>query len=148
MAPEPGDCALLADGRTAALVTRDGEVAWLCWPRIDSDPVLLSLLDAERGGTFRVRPRPEEATVVSREAVDDGLVTRTIWGAGDGRLVVDDALAWEGRAGLLRLLRAERRPVLVEVRVRLAFAWATVEPRLEEAGRRLLATGDGVVLAV
>src|SRR6202035_2473981 len=134
-----GDHALLADGRTAALVRADGEVAWLCWPRIDSDPVLLSLLDAERGGTFRVRPRDGDAAIDAREAVDGGLVTRTVWHAGDGRLVLDDALVWEGRPGLVRLLRAERRPVLVEVRFRPAFAWATVEARMSESGRRALA---------
>jgi GH15 family glucan-1,4-alpha-glucosidase len=143
-----GDHALLADGRTAALVRADGEVAWLCWPRIDSDPVLLSLLDAERGGTFRVRPRDAGAAIDTREAVDGGLVTRTTWRAGEGRLVVDDALVWEGRPGLVRLLRAERRPVLVEVRFRPAFAWATVEPRMSESGRRALAAGDGLLLAV
>lgn len=145
--PVPGDSALLADGRTAALVTAEGEVSWLCWPRVDSDPVLLSLLDSGRGGTFSVRPRRAEAAIASREAVDDGLVTRTVWDDHDGRLVVDDALAWEGRTGLVRLLRAERTPVLVEARFRPAFAWATVEPRMEDAGRRLLAAGGGMVLA-
>ena len=43
-----GSHALLADGRTAALVAPDGNVAWLCWPRVDSAPVLLTILDAER----------------------------------------------------------------------------------------------------
>jgi GH15 family glucan-1,4-alpha-glucosidase len=143
-----GDHALLADGRTAALLAEDGEVSWLCWPRVDSDPILLSLLDDQRGGTFSLRPRSPEAAVERREAVDDGLVTRTAWRDGDGRLLVYDALAWDGRPGLIRVLRAERRPVLVEVRFRPAFAWAGVEPQLTESGRRVTATGDGLQVAV
>lgn len=143
-----GDCALLADGRTAALVDRAGEVVWLCWPRIDSDPVLLSILDEQRGGTFRVAPRGDDVELLSRQAVDDGLVTRTTWRSGAGRLVVDDALVTEGRAGLVRLLRAEGRPVLVEVRFRPAFAWGAAEPRITESGRRAVAAGDRLLLAV
>ena len=143
-----GDCALLADGRTAALVARDGEVVWLCWPRIDSDPVLLSILDEARGGTFRVGPRGDGVELLTREAVDDGLVTRTVWRAREGRLVVDDALVTEGRSGLVRLLRAEGRPVLVEVRFRPAFGWGAVAPTMTESGRRALAEGAGLRLAV
>ncbi|HET9051541.1 MAG TPA: glycoside hydrolase family 15 protein [Candidatus Dormibacteraeota bacterium] len=146
--PRAADHALLADGRTAALVSADGEVAWLCWPRIDSDPVLLPLLDAEAGGTFSVRPADASASVEARQAVDEGLVTRTVWRAAEGRLVVDDALAWEGPASLLRLLRAERRPVTVEVRFRPSFGWGTAAPDLETNGRRAVASGAGLRLAV
>ena len=45
-----GEHALLADSRTAALIAPDGDIAWLCWPRIDSTPLLFSILDDERGG--------------------------------------------------------------------------------------------------
>jgi GH15 family glucan-1,4-alpha-glucosidase len=146
--PRPiGDHALLADSRTAALVDSTGEVAWLCWPRVDSDAVLLSLLDRGRGGTFSVRPR-DEAEVVSREMRDGGLVLHTVWRVGRGTLTCDDALAAEGRPGLLRMLRAEGASVLVEVRFRPAFAFATVEPDLRETGRRAWAAGAGLVLAV
>lgn len=138
---------MLADSRTAALVDSTGEVAWLCWPRVDSDAVLLSLLDGGRGGTFSVRPR-EDAEVVSREMRDGGLVLRTVWRVGRGTLTCDDALAAEGRPGLLRMLRAEGAPVLVEVRFRPAFAFATVEPDMRESGRRAWAAGAGLVLAV
>ncbi|MFE2110411.1 trehalase-like domain-containing protein [Kitasatospora sp. NPDC059463] len=34
-----GDYALLADGERGALVGPDGEVAWLCAPHWDCDPV-------------------------------------------------------------------------------------------------------------
>ena len=45
-----GEHALLADSRTTALIAPDGDVAWLCWPRVDSTPLLFSILDDERGG--------------------------------------------------------------------------------------------------
>jgi GH15 family glucan-1,4-alpha-glucosidase len=145
--PHPiGDCALLADGRTAALLDPDGEVVWLCWPRVDSDACLLALLDPVRGGTFSLRPRGEG--VVESRDYTTGLVLRTVWRQGRGRLVVDEALATDGRTGLLRMLRSEGAPVLVEVRFRPAFGFATSPATVTESGRRGVAAGGGLVLAV
>ncbi len=44
-----GDHGLLADGLTAALVGRDGSVAWLCVPRFDASSVFATLLDPHAG---------------------------------------------------------------------------------------------------
>src|SRR5207247_10234214 len=55
--PAIADYGVIGDCRSAALVSRDGAIEWLCWPRFDSAPILDAILDATRGGRFVVRPR-------------------------------------------------------------------------------------------
>jgi GH15 family glucan-1,4-alpha-glucosidase len=47
---------LIGDLRTAALVGRDGAVDWFCPRRFDAPSLFAALLDADRGGAFRLAP--------------------------------------------------------------------------------------------
>jgi len=89
--PQPpiGDYAPIGDGRSAALVSRDGSIDWLCWPRIDSAPVLGFLVD-ERGGRWRIAPRG--TTRVRRRYVGDTNVLRTRFEGPDGALDLVDLM--------------------------------------------------------
>ena len=124
-----GDHALLADSRTAALINPDGDVAWCCWPRVDSEPLFMSILDGSDGGSFVVRPADSSARVESRAYDGSSLVLRTLWRAGDRRVTVTDTLVPGGTPALLREVRATGSPVVMHVAVDARG------PRAESAAR-------------
>jgi GH15 family glucan-1,4-alpha-glucosidase len=60
------DLALVGNGIVAALVDRSAAIRWLCWPRLDGEPVFCSLLrpvdDPELGGSWTIELEDCEAT--------------------------------------------------------------------------------------
>src|SRR5215831_18251726 len=82
--PNIADHGLIGDLQTAALVTTDGCVDFFCAPRFDSPSVFASLLDADRGGHFRIAPDrddyvtrqlyfPDTAILITRYMTPDGV---------------------------------------------------------------------------
>lgn len=81
--------ALLSDRHSAALVSRDGSIDWLCMPRFDSPSVFGRLLGQEAGHWF-IRPVAE--AVITRHYVDRTMVLETTFETPEGTVVLRDAL--------------------------------------------------------
>src|SRR3954454_24314331 len=90
------DYAMIGDGRAAALVATEGSIDWLCLPEIDAPPVLASLLDAERGGRFYLRPRGEFE--MRRRYLDESNVLETLYTTSTGTVKVIEAFLMDGGA--------------------------------------------------
>ncbi len=84
-----GDYALISDRHSAALVSLDGSVDWLCFPRFDSPSVFARLLD-EDAGHWSVRPSTQYQS--SRRYLDRTMVLETRFETDTGVALVTDAL--------------------------------------------------------
>ncbi len=86
------DYALLSDCRSAALVSREGSIDWLCFPRFDGPSVFGRLLDDD-AGFWSIRPAGTDAFETTRRYVHDTLVLESRFTTAGGSVTLTDALA-------------------------------------------------------
>jgi len=152
-----GDYGLLADCNSAALVDRDGSIAWLCLPRYDSAAVFAQILDPA-AGHWQIKPRGAYRS--QRRYLPGTLVIETTFATESGSVTLTDAMAFaEGQRNhdlgfasphlLLRLVHG----VVGQVELELALAprpeYGLVKPlfRATDTGGRTFGGPNQVVVA-
>ena len=89
------DYALIGDCETAALVSRDGSIDWLCWPRFDSPACFAGLLGTPEHGRWLIAPAASELTV-TRQYRRNTLILETTFETPEGSVMVVDFMPLRG----------------------------------------------------
>ncbi|HKS65230.1 MAG TPA: glycoside hydrolase family 15 protein [Xanthobacteraceae bacterium] len=143
------DYALIGDCESAALVSRDGSIDWLCWPRFDSDAVFAALLGTPEHGRFRVAPEGE-VKKVTRRYRPNTLILETRFETATGTVTLIDFMPIRGRnPDCVRIVAGERGSVKMCAELVLRFGYGEVVPwvrKLGDGALRAIAGPDMVVL--
>lgn len=133
------DYALLGDLQTAALVSRDGSVDWLCLPRFDSAACFAALLGGPGAGHWRIAPLvpTAEAAQVTRSYRGDTLVLETVWHTADAEVAVIDFMPPRGdNPDLIRIVEGRRGRLTMRCDLRVRFDYGHVVPWVERRDGR------------
>ena len=146
------DYALVGDGRTTALVAKDGSVDWLCLPNVDSPPVFARILDSGRGGSFQLEPAvPYES---SRRYLPHTNVLETTFETENGSVRLTDAMTLTDDDHLSPLRELCRRvegldgAVPLQWRFEPRFDYGRARTRIERRGAHWVAEYRAEALAL
>jgi GH15 family glucan-1,4-alpha-glucosidase len=149
--PRIEDYALIGDCETGALVSRDGSIDWLCWPRFDSGACFAALLGGPEHGRWWLGPAAsEQVQHRTRRYRDDTLVLETEIETAGGVAVVIDFMPIDGpHSDIVRIVEGRRGQVALATELVLRFDYGSVVPwvsRLDDGRLRMIAGPDMIVL--
>ncbi len=131
---------------TAALVGSDGSVDWCCLPELDSPSVFAALLDAEKGGRWRIGP--VSGGLGTQRYLERTNVLETTFVEPTGTAgVIDFMPYWVGipdtRAqAIVRIVEGHTGEVPIELEFAPRFDYARGPTRLSETDGGVVASGD------
>jgi GH15 family glucan-1,4-alpha-glucosidase len=137
---------LVGNLETCALVAPDGSVDWFPFPHLESPSVFAAVLDAERGGRFRIAPRaPFEST---QRYVDRTNVLETTFRTASGTATVTDFLPPDGAVEhpskvLYRRVACSAGSVDFELLFEPRLDYARAESTLARVAEGVSAAGGG-----
>jgi GH15 family glucan-1,4-alpha-glucosidase len=131
---------LIGDTESAALVSRDGAMDWLCLPRFDSDACLAGLLGRDEHGTWVIHPAARVRSV-NRRYRNDTMILETEFACDGGavRLIDFMPVAQGIRHHVVRIVEGVEGTVPVDVILNVRFGYGATVPWIRQ-------TDDGILL--
>jgi GH15 family glucan-1,4-alpha-glucosidase len=142
------DYAIIGDLQTAALVSRDGSIDWLCFPRFDSGACFAALLGEPEKGRWLLAP-VGEVRACRRRYRPDTLILETTFETGDGEATLIDFMpVRDGVPELVRIVVGQRGQVRMRMELILRFDYGSIVPwvRRVQGGLHAIAGPDALLL--
>ncbi len=128
MAARIEDYALIGDMETAALVSKDGCVDWLCWPDFSSAACFAALLGTEENGYWRIAPS-ESGYSTSRRYRDHTLILETTFEQLGGAMRLVDFMPPRARhSDVVRVAECVHGSISIRMELALRFDYGRTVP--------------------
>lgn len=140
--------ALIGDLHTAALVSRDGSIDWLCWPHFDSAACFAALLGTEENGFWRLGPTGHTHKV-DRRYQPHTLILETNYETESGSAQVLDFMPLRGsHSHVVRIVNGIEGEIAMRGILAIRFSYGQAVPWVTrtEYGIRAIAGPDAVEL--
>jgi GH15 family glucan-1,4-alpha-glucosidase len=134
------DYALIGDGRTAALVGRDGSIDWLCVPRFDAPACFAALLGGPEHGRWRIAPVAAVERTGRRYRGHTLILETDFETAGGTVRVVDCMPLAKDRCDIVRHVECLSGEVEMRMELVIRFDYGHVVPWVRRIDGHLLAT--------
>jgi GH15 family glucan-1,4-alpha-glucosidase len=142
------DYAMVGDLHTAALISMEGSVDWLCLPRFDSPACFNALLDTPEAGRWLLAPLGG-GRCTRRRYRPGTLILETEWDTPDGQVrVIDFMPPRDEVADMVRIVVGVSGSVRMRGRLALRFDYGHIVPwvRRDSQGVHAIAGPDAVYL--
>ncbi len=141
------DYALIGDCETAALVSRDGSIDWLCWPNFSSAACFAALLGTAENGFWRIRP-VDDVVEVRRRYRPGTMILETTFVTKRGEVCLTDFMPPRGKnSDVVRMVHGVSGRVKMHMDMVLRFDYGLTVPWVTKHGDELHAVA-GPDLAV
>jgi GH15 family glucan-1,4-alpha-glucosidase len=122
------DYALIGDCETAALVSRDGSIDWLCWPDFSSDACFAALLGDRENGYWKIAPT-DGTWKTTRRYRHHTLILETTFVHPEGSFRLIDFMPVRQRnSQIVRIVEGIRGKVPVRMELALRFDYGRTLP--------------------
>lgn len=142
------DYALIGDLETAALVSREGSIDWLCWPMFSSGACFAALLGTRDHGYWKIFPA-KRGRVVSRRYRPKTMIVETTVAGPHGEAVLIDFMPPRGEhSDIVRIVRGLRGRVDLRMDLTIRFDYGSRVPWVthDDHELRAVAGSEMVVL--
>ncbi len=128
MASKIEDYALIGDCETAALVSREGSIDWLCWPDFSSGACFAALLGSQKHGYWRICPA-SAGWKSSRKYRDHTLILETTFETAHGTVrLIDFMPIRERNSDVVRVVEGIRGKMSLSMALSLRFDYGRTVP--------------------